>query len=52
LLQLEDEQLLQELPVPAIGIEVPLLSLAKEANREKIRLEAFWHFGHEAFLSA
>jgi hypothetical protein len=43
LLQLVAAQLAHELPVPAMGVDSPLLPLEKEAKREKIRLAPCWH---------
>ena len=48
LLQLEDVKPEHELPVPAIGIDSPLLPLENEANRDKVRLAVCWHRGQEA----
>lgn len=36
--QLEELQPAHEPAVPEIGVDVPILSLEKEANREKVRL--------------
>jgi len=48
LLQLEAAQPAQEPTVPAIGVDSPPLPLENEANRERTRLAACWHWGHEA----
>jgi hypothetical protein len=48
LLQLEALQPEHELPVPATGTDSPLLPLENEAKRDKARLEAWRHLGHEA----
>jgi len=48
LLQLEAAQPAQEPAVPAIGVDSPPLPLENEANRERTRLAACWHRGHEA----
>jgi len=48
LLQLEAVQPAHELAVPAIGVDSPPLPLEKEENRERTRLAACWHRGHEA----
>jgi hypothetical protein len=43
LLQLEAVQPEHEPPVPAIGVDSPLLPLENEAKREKTRLAVCWH---------
>ena len=51
-LQLEEEQPEQELPVPAMGLEMPeALSLLKEAKRDRLLFAIFLHFGQLASLS-
>jgi hypothetical protein len=52
LLQLEDVQPEHELPVPAIAVDSPASPLENEANREKMRLDACRHLGHEALSLA
>jgi len=52
LLQLEDPQLLQELPVPATGAEAPEASFETQANLEKTLFDARLHSGQSAFSSA
>jgi hypothetical protein len=41
--QLEEVQPEHEPPVPAIGVDSPLLPLENEAKREKTRLAVCWH---------
>jgi len=48
LLQLEEVQPEHEPAVPAIGVDSPPLLLENEENRERTRLAACWHRGHEA----
>lgn len=52
LLQLEAVQPAQEEPVPAIGEEIPALSLEKHAKRENSRLATLPHFGQCVSLLA
>ncbi len=49
-MQLVVPQLLQELPVPAIGVLNPDSFLEKEAQVEIIRSAFLWHWGQEASL--
>lgn len=43
-------QLSQDEPVPAMGEEIPVLSLEKEANRENMRFAEQPHLGHNVSL--
>ena len=52
MLQLVASQLLQELPVPARGVDSPDSFLEKEAQAEIIRSAPLWQRGQRAFLLA